>query len=126
MNKSFDRVNGHGDVYSQTDADSVVEKWTEIAKGLIDSDLKKIQKDLTSKCNSRENGTKFPDEFLNSREIAYRVAGVVTAELMARRQAKQYSANQKTLRDWCGFSKQREHFLKRLEAAAEGERDDQA
>jgi hypothetical protein len=82
MNKSLNRVNANGCVYSPEDAQAVVEQWKEISKGLVDKDLRSVQRDITTKINNRQL---IPDEFLNSREVAYRVAGVVTAELMNRK-----------------------------------------
>lgn len=85
MNKSFNRMAMNGGAYSPADAEAVVNQWTDIAKGLVDKDLRSIQRDITSKCNSR-SPVVFPDEFLNSREVAYRVASVVTKELLTRKQ----------------------------------------
>lgn len=85
MNKSFNRMAMTGGAYTPAEADAVIEQWTQIATGLVDRDLRSIQRDLTSKCNSR-SPVVFPDEFLNSREVAYRVAGVVTREIMSRKQ----------------------------------------
>ena len=85
-NLSLDRVNAVGSVYSPADAKAVVEHWKEIAKGLVDHDLRSIQRDITTKINNRKQ---LPDEFLNSREVAHRVAGVVTGELMTRKAKQQ-------------------------------------
>ena len=85
MNKSFNRMAMNGGAYTPAEADAVIDQWTDIAKGLVDRDLRSIQRDLTSKCNSR-SPVVFPDEFINSREVAYRVASVVTKELMQRKQ----------------------------------------
>lgn len=93
-NLSLDRVNAVGSVYSPADAKAVVEQWKEIAKGLVDQDLRSIQRDISSKINNRQL---IPDEFLNSREVAYRVAGVVTAELMTRK-AKQQDTHLQDIR----------------------------
>ncbi len=95
-NLSLDRVNAVGSVYSPAEAQAIVNQWSEIAKGLVDKDLRQIQKDLTNKCNSR-TPVAFPDEFLNSREITYKVAGVVTAELMTRK-AKQQDTHLQDIR----------------------------
>lgn len=94
MNKSLNRVNSIGSVYSPVDAQAVIEQWSEISKGLVDKDLRAIQRDITSKINNRQQ---LPDEFLNSREVAYRVAGVVTAELMTRK-AKQQDTHLQNIR----------------------------
>lgn len=93
-NLSLNRVNSNGVVYSPTEAQAVVEQWTEIAKGLVDHDLRSIQRDITTKINNRQL---IPDEFLNSRDIAYKVAGVVTAELMTRK-AKQQDTHLQDIR----------------------------
>lgn len=98
-NKSLNQVNSLGNTYSPAEAQAVVDQWTEIAKGLVDKDLRSIQRDITSKCNSR-NHVAFPDEFLNSRQIAYRVAGVVTSELMKRKSQQQDIHLQKIRRDY--------------------------
>ena len=82
MNKSLNRVNSIGSVYSPAEAQAVIEQWTEIAKSLFDQDLRSIQKNLTKKINNKEQ---IPDEFLNSNHIAYQVASVVTKELIVRR-----------------------------------------
>lgn len=93
-NRSLNRVNANGCVYSPAEAQAVIEQWSEISKGLVDMDLRAIQRDITSKINNR---LQLPDEFLNSREIAYRVAGVVTAELMTRK-AKQQDEHLQNIR----------------------------
>ena len=89
-NKSLNHVNSQGNTYTPADAQAVVDQWTEIAKGLVDRDLRGIQKDLTSKINGSES---VPDEFLNSKHVAYRVAGVVTEEIMRRRNKLQQTNN---------------------------------
>lgn len=86
MNKSLNRVNSIGSVYSPSEAQAVIEQWTEISKSLFDQDLRSIQKDLTNKINNKEQ---IPDEFLNSNHVAYQVASVVTKELMVRRNRMQ-------------------------------------
>lgn len=93
-NRSLNHVNANGVVYSPAEAQAVVDQWTEIAKGLVDKDLRSIQRDISSKINNRQL---IPDEFLNSREVAYRVAGVVTAELMTRK-AKQQDTHLQDIR----------------------------
>lgn len=85
MNKSYDRIAMNHGTYSKAEADDLINKWQEIAKGLIDRDLRAIQKDLTSKVNSRPPVV-FDEEFLCSRDIAYQVASVVTKELLQRKQ----------------------------------------
>lgn len=91
MNKSFDRVNANGCTYTPAEADAVVSKWRQIAKGLVDRDLRGIQLDLTGKINKSES---VPDEFLNSKHVAYRVAGVITEEIMRRRNKLQQTNNE--------------------------------
>ena len=93
-NRSLNRVNANGSVYTPAEAQAVVEQWKEIAKGLVDQDLRSIQRDITRKINNRKQ---LPEEFLNSREIAYRLAGVVTAELMTRK-AKQQDEHLQNIR----------------------------
>lgn len=84
-------MNANGVVYSPVEAQAVVDQWTEIAKGLVDKDLRSIQRDITNKINNRQQ---IPDEFLNSKHVAYRVAGVVTAEIMQRRNRQQQAINE--------------------------------
>lgn len=81
-NLSYDRKTATGNAYSKQQAEDLIAQWQEIAKSLIDEDLRSIQKDLTKKINNKEQ---IPDQFFNSNHLAYQVASVVTKELIVRR-----------------------------------------